>query len=230
MATHRAPRKCSLCREEGCNKSKPTCPIRMIMATNSCPQCHREGCDVNNPNCPVKREIQNHHLIANAGFPMRFLGRVSNYAKIINPNLFDHVTEATLKRIYLRDLLEKITSIYSQKIVEAINNSRVSSPVQVPAQVPAPAPVPAPVQVPAPVIPQKVKLLSGYKTCTEECGVCYDKMCDLTFNCDHQLCFDCFKGIIRSKNPALKCPFCRGYIENVQAGNHQTLVNLVALK
>jgi hypothetical protein len=157
---------------------------------------------------------------------MRFLGRVSNYAKFINPNLFDHVTEATLKRIYLRDLLEKITSIYSQKIVEAINNSRASSPVQVPAPV-----IIIPAQVPAPVIPQKkVKLLSGYKTCTEECGVCYDKMCELTFNCDHQLCFDCFKGIIRSKKPAMTCPFCRGYIENVQAGNHQTLVNLVALK
>jgi Zn finger protein HypA/HybF involved in hydrogenase expression len=44
------------------------------------------------------------------------------------------------------------------------------------------------------------------------------------------VCFDCFKGIKQLKKPTMICPFCRGDIENVQAGNHQSLVNLVALK
>lgn len=228
METNRAPRKCSQCRQAGCNKSKPTCPIRMEMSGNSCPQCHRDGCTV--ITCPVKREIHHHNLIANLD-PMRFLTRLSTYVKLINPNLFDHVAEITLKEQYIRDLLEKIKSIYTQKIAEAIQNSRV--PVQVP-----PAPVQVPPSIPArhrgpaaPVLPQKrIRLLSGYKTCTEECGVCYDKTCEVTFNCDHQVCFDCFKGIKQLKKPTMICPFCRGDIENVQAGNHQSRVNLAALK
>ena len=224
----RAPRKCSMCRQEGCNKNKPTCPAKMEMSGNSCSQCHRDVCTV--ITCPVKREMHHHHLIANLD-PMRVLIRLPTYVKLINPKIFDHVAEITLKEQYTRDLLEKIKSIYTQKIAEAIQNSRV--PVQVP-----PAPVQVPPSIPArhrgpaaPVLPQKrIRLLSGYKTCTEECGVCYDKTCEVTFNCDHQVCFDCFKGIKQLKKPTMICPFCRGDIENVQAGNHQSLVNLVALK
>ena len=220
----RAPRKCSMCRQEGCNKNKPTCPARIEMSGNSCSQCHRDGCTV--LTCPVKREIHHHHLIANLD-PMRFLTRLSTYVKLINPNLFDHVTEITLKEQYIRDLLEKIKSIYTQKIAEAIQNSR--APVQVP---PDPPSVPARPRGPAaPVLPQKrIRLLSGYKPCTEECGVCYDKTCEVTFNCDHQVCFDCFNGIKELKKPAMICPFCRGDIENVQAGNRKSRANLAALK
>jgi hypothetical protein len=63
--------------------------------------------------------------------------------------------------------------------------------------------------------------LPEYKMCSEECGICYDKTCNVTLNCNHQVCVDCFKSHVTATetkiNASLKCPFCRCVTETVNA-------------
>jgi hypothetical protein len=149
--------------------------------------------------------------------PITTVGRF--YSQInVNPNLYDHIENITLREKYLKELTEKIQYIYLTVVVNNITTAISSQPI---------------IQTIIP--PKKVEfdVLQGYKMCTEECGVCYDKTCNVTFNCNHQLCVDCFKGNVTSiaaKNfPILKCPFCRSIIESVQSSDkntHDTLVNL----
>ena len=79
-----------------------------------------------------------------------------------------------------------------------------------------------------------VEVLREYKMCTEECGICYDKICNVTFNCNHQSCVGCFKGHFKATKPIkssiLKCPFCRGTIESVLSSDKNTRDILVGRK
>jgi hypothetical protein len=67
----------------------------------------------------------------------------------------------------------------------------------------------------------KLNVLPEYKMCSEECGICYDKTCNVTLNCNHQVCVDCFKSHVTATetkiNASLKCPFCRTVTETVNA-------------
>ena len=226
--SQRAPRKCSLCRQEGCNKSKITCPARVGMP---CTKCHMANCSATNPFCPIKTEIHKHRLII-AGTPnpssIRFLPD-------IDPNLYFYITSDSLREKYRTEFKKKITEMYvatSRRyfwrpfaVRESQNQNQNQSQNQ---RLVIPTYTPAPLSLEP--FSGKVKLLSGYKECTEECGVCYDKTCELTFNCNHQLCGDCFNGILKSRNTTPKCPFCRGNVENVQACNDKFSVNLTAIK
>jgi hypothetical protein len=241
-ATQRAPRKCSLCRQEGCNKSKPTCPARVGMpctkchmancsATNPfcpvrmgtlCSLCYIEGCSATNPFCPIKTEIHKHRLII-AGTP-----RPSIYfSPVIDPNLYFYITSDSVREKYRSEFKRKITEMYVEAHRAYVNSTIAIQRLQNQRLV-IPSYTPAPLSLEP--FSGKVKLLSGYKECTEECGVCYDKTCELTFNCNHQLCGDCFNGILKSRNTTPKCPFCRGNVENVQACNDKFSVNLTAIK
>jgi hypothetical protein len=69
--------------------------------------------------------------------------------------------------------------------------------------------------------------------CTEECGICYDKTCNITLNCNHQFCVDCFKGHVTATetkiNASLQCPFCRTVTASVNATDaaiHDELLKL----
>jgi hypothetical protein len=155
-----------------------------------------------------------HHTLIASGIPDT--GYIYRMDPInVNPNLFDHIENPILREKYLEDLNFKITLLYIQA-----NNNLYRAIVQQ--------------TILAPPIPKKkivVRVLKGYKMCTEECGICYDKTCKVTFNCNHQTCLGCFKGhylATKSKNsPLLKCPFCRGTIESVQGSNQKTYDSLV---
>lgn len=226
LTVQRAPRKCSQCHQERCNKSKATCPVNVARTGHSpnqvlplagiCDLCCREGCFTD---CPVKMLIDHHTRVANSmSNPISNVG--SFYSRInVNPNLYDHIENVSLRQRYLTDLTEKIRDIYMSLVVN--NITRLINRQQTLTQS---------------AIPQKkveFDVLHGYKMCSEECGICYDKTCNVTFNCNHKLCVDCFKGhftSIAAKNfPILNCPFCRSTIETVQASDkktHDTLVNL----
>lgn len=230
LNVQRAPKKCSQCRQTGCNKSKATCPVNVARTGHSpnqvlplagiCELCCREGCNTLNPECPVKMLIDHHTRVANSmSNPISNVGSI--YSQInVNPNLYDHIGNISLRQRYLTDLTEKIRDIYMRLVVN--NITRLINRQQTLTQS---------------AIPQKklvFDVLHGFKKCTEECGVCYDKTCELTFNCSHQLCVDCFKGHVKSKettaNPTLTCPFCRDTTASVQASNQTSYVNLLALK
>ena len=251
METQRAPRKCSLCRQEGCNKSKPTCPARVGMPCTNCHMadcsasnpfcpvrmkticslCYIRGCNKNSPFCPIKTEIHKHRLII-AGTPNPSSTR---FLPDIDPNLYFYITSDSLREKYRTEFKKKITEMYVAAarryfwrpfaVRESQNQNQNQSQNQ---RLVIPTYTPAPLSLEP--FSGKVKLLSGYKECTEECGVCYDKTCELTFNCNHQLCGDCFNGILKSRNTTPKCPFCRGNVENVQACNDKFSVNLTAIK
>jgi hypothetical protein len=128
----------------------------------------------------------------------------------VNPNLFDHIENPILREKYLEDLNFKITLLYIQ-----VSNNLYNAIIQQ--------------TILAPPIPKKtlvIQVLRDFKMTTEECGICYDKPCKVTFNCNHQSCVGCFKGhyaATKSKNsPLLKCPFCRGTIDSVYPGDKNT--------
>ncbi len=217
----RAPRKCSQCRQEGCNKSKAICPVniargytprQLLPVAGTCELCRRQGCFTE---CPVQMLIDHHTVIASGIPDPGYIYRMDPIN--VNPNLFDHIENPILREKYLEDLNFKITLLYIQA-----NNNLYNAIVQQ--------------TILAPPIPKKkivVRVLRDFKMCTkdEECGICYDKTCKVTFNCNHQTCLGCFKGhytATKSKNsPILQCPFCRGTIESVQGSNQKTYDTLV---
>jgi len=210
--TQRSPRKCSQCRQEKCNKNSVNCPVniargytpkQLLRVAGTCDLCRRVGC---NAECPLKNLVDHHTGIASR------LQRYGTYPPInINPNSFDHIENTVLRAKYLEDFIWKINNIYTSANVNLLN--AIAG---------------------APSIPKKniaVEVLREYKMCTEECGICYDKPCNVTFNCNHQSCVGCFKGhfnATKSKNfPLLKCPFCRGTIYTVQSSDKNTRDTLV---
>lgn len=225
--SQRATRKCSQCRAEGCNKSKATCPVnvdrnlntptQLLPLTVTCNLCRREGCNNLNPECPVKMLLDHHNSLANSiTNPITMVGRF--YSQInVNPNLYDHIENITLREKYLKELTEKIQSIYITVVVNNITNAITAQPAQT--------------EIPLKKVVFDV--LPGYKMCAEECGICYDKTCNVTFNCAHQSCVDCFTGHVTSisaKNfPILKCPFCRCSIDSVQSSDENTRESLMKL-
>ena len=228
-SAERAPRKCSQCRQERCNKSKATCPVnvargnsptQLLPLAGICDLCRRVGCNTLNPECPVKMLIDHHTSVANSmSNPISNVGSI--YSQInVNPNLYDHIGNVNLRQQYLTDLTDKIRDIYLRLVVN--NITRLINMQQTLTQS---------------AIPKKniaVEVLREYKMCTEECGICYDKPCNVTFNCNHQSCVGCFKGhfnATKTKNfPLLKCPFCRCTIESVQSSDKNTRDTLVGRK
>ena len=220
--SQRAPRKCSQCRQEGCNKSKAICPVniargytprQLLPTAGTCDLCRRGGCNTLNPECPVKILVDQHTLSANGITDPGYIFRMAPIN--VNPNLFDHIENPILKEKYIKDLNFKITDLYiraSNNIYNAIVQQTILAP-----------PIPKKTLV--------IQVLRDFKMTTEECGICYDKPCKVTFNCNHQSCVGCFKGhyaATKSKNsPLLKCPFCRGTIDSVYPGDKNTRVLLV---
>jgi hypothetical protein len=47
-----------------------------------------------------------------------------------------------------------------------------------------------------------------------QCGICYEKRNKVQFiPCNHKLCIGCSNKIITQQYPHIKCPFCRGKVE-----------------
>ena len=221
----RTPRKCSQCRQEGCNKSKAICPVniargytprQLLPVAGTCELCRRQGCFTE---CPVQMLIDHHTLIASGIPDTGYIYRMDPIN--VNPNLFDHIENPILREKYLEDLNFKITLLYIQA-----NNNLYRAIVQ---QTILGPPIPPP--IPKKTLGAGIEVLRDFKRSSEECGICYDKTCKVTFNCNHQTCLGCFKGhylATKSKNsPLLKCPFCRGTIESVQGSNQKTYDSLV---
>lgn len=215
--SQRAPRKCSQCRQEGCNKSKAICPVniargymprQLLPTAGTCELCRRGGCNTLNPECPVKILVDHHTLIASGIQDTRYIYRMDPIN--VNPNLFDHIENPILKEKYLKDLNFKLLQLYirnNRNLYDAIVQQTILAP-----------PIPKKTLV--------IEVSREFKMTTEECGICYDKPCKVTFNCNHQSCVGCFKGhyaVTKSKNsPLLKCPFCRGTIDSVYPGDKNT--------
>jgi hypothetical protein len=215
--SQRAPRKCSQCRQEGCNKSKAICPVniargymprQLLPTAGTCELCRRGGCNTLNPECPVKILVDHHTLIASGIQDTRYIYRMDPIN--VNPNLFDHIENPILKEKYLKDLNFKLLQLYirnNRNLYDAIVQQTILAP-----------PIPKKTLV--------IEVSREFKMTTEECGICYDKPCKVTFNCNHQSCVGCFKGhyaATKSKNsPLLKCPFCRGTIDSVYPGDKNT--------
>ena len=215
--SQRAPRKCSQCRQEGCNKNKAICPVniargytprQLLPVAGTCELCRRGGCNTLNPECPVKILVDQHTLSASGITDPGYIFRMAPIN--VNPNLFDHIENPILKEKYIKDLNFKITQLYIQ-----VSNNLYNAIIQQ--------------TILAPPIPKKtlvIQVLRDFKMTTEECGICYDNPCKVTFNCNHQSCVGCFKGhyaATKSKNsPLLKCPFCRGTIDSVYPGDKNT--------
>ena len=212
----RAPRKCSQCRQEGCNKAKATCPINIErngvpvvvpVKKRLCGACRREGCCSTSPLCPVNIEIKRH--VGRARLEDHHGYNLSQYEHI-----FGHIQDPVYKRRLSVRLHYKIQEIYNhhhyifmmrlmaervlieRRIAALSDNNQQRSKV-------------------------KLNVLPEYKMCSEECGICYDKTCNVTLNCNHQVCVDCFKSHVTATetkiNASLKCPFCRTVTETVNA-------------
>ena len=226
--SQRAPRKCSQCRQEGCNKSKAICPVniargytprQLLPTAGTCDLCRRGGCNTLNPECPVKILVDQHTLSASGITDPGYIFRMAPIN--VNPNLFDHIENPILKEKYIKDLNFKITLLYiqaSNNLYNAIVQQTILGP-----------PIPPP--IPKKTLGAGIEVLRDFKRSSEECGICYDKTCNVTFNCNHKSCFGCFKGHVaatKAKNSIiLSCPFCRGTINSVYPGDKNTRVLLV---
>jgi hypothetical protein len=228
----RAPRKCSQCRQEGCNKGKATCPVNVQrtgvvpvvvpvvvrpVKKRLCGACRREGCCSNSILCPVKIELNRHYDRAT---------RMEDYAEPNNSGQYEHIfnhIQDPIQRLRLsRKLFNQILEIYCNQrhlmfmmriMAEArafgAYSNRQRSKVQ-------------------------LTVLPEYKMCSkEECGICYDKTCNVTLNCNHEVCVDCFKGHVTATetkiNASLQCPFCRTVTASVNATDaaiHDELLKL----
>ena len=210
----RAPRKCSQCRQEGCNKAKATCPINIErngvpvvvpVKKRLCGACRREGCCSTSPLCPVNIELKRH--VGRARLEDHHGYNLSQYEHI-----FGHIQDPVYKRRLSVRLHYKIQEIYNHNIfIMRIMAERVLIERRI-------AALSDNNQQRSKV---KLNVLPEYKMCSEECGICYDKTCNVTLNCNHQVCVDCFKSHVTATetkiNASLKCPFCRTVTETVNA-------------
>lgn len=232
VPTVRAPRRCSQCRQEGCNKGKATCPVNVErtgivpvvvpvvvrpVKKRLCSACRREGCCATSILCPVKIEINLHSQRAT---------RLENYAanseSHYEETIFNHIQDPIYRLSLSSGLYHRIRMIYSDQlfmVMMTVMEERMRSAVysqdnQQRSKV-------------------QLTVLPEYKMCTEECGICYDKTCNITLNCNHQVCVDCFKGHVTATetkiNASLQCPFCRTVTASVNATDatiHEALVKL----
>jgi len=229
--TVRAPRKCSQCRQEGCNKGKATCPVNIARTEGQvvvpvvvpvvpvkkrlCGACRREGCVRTNMLCPVKIEINRHYERA---IQMEDYAEPNNSGQ--HEHIFNHIQDPIQRLRLSRNLHLQISETY--------DNQRFRFMMRILAEARATG-------VYSNQQRSKVKLtvLPEYKMCTEECGICYDKTCNVTLNCNHEVCLDCFKGHVTATetkfNASLKCPFCRTVTASVNAADvaiHDELLKL----
>ena len=59
----------------------------------------------------------------------------------------------------------------------------------------------------------------------EECGICYESSCNVTTNCGHKYCQDCFQKHFRNlRKPC--CAFCRSKVTLVKVSDVQVCDNL----
>jgi len=214
----RAPRKCSQCHQEGCNKGKATCPINIErtgipvvvpvvvpVKKRLCGACRREGCCSTSPLCPVNIELKRH--VGRARLEDHHGYNLSQFEHI-----FGHIQDPVYKRRLSVRLHYKIEEIYNHNIfIMRIMAERVLIERRI-------AALSDNNQQRSKV---KLNVLPEYKMCSEECGICYDKTCNVTLNCNHQVCVDCFKSHVTATetkfNASLKCPFCRTVTETVNA-------------
>jgi hypothetical protein len=225
---YRFARKCSQCRQEGCNKGKATCPVNIErtgvvpvvvpVKKRRCGACRREGCRKTNPTCPVNVELCRHYARANRMEPEP--NNADEYG-----NAFNHIENPVCRQRLAANLRFDIREIYyNQRVISNMRTLRIAEILRA-----------AYSQADSNEQRSKVKLnvLPEYKMCSEECGICYDKTCNVTLNCNHQVCVDCFKGNVTATetkfNASLKCPFCRCVTETVNATDaniHDELVKL----
>ena len=229
---YRFARKCSQCRQEGCNKGKATCPVNIERTgvvpvvvpvvvpakTRRCGSCRREGCRKTNPTCPVNVELCRHYARAQRMEPEP--NNADEYG-----NVFNHIENPVCRQRLAANLRFDIREIYNnEQLIHRMRIFRMTEILRA-----------AYSQADSNEQRSKVKLtiLPEYKMCSEECGICYDKTCNVTLNCNHQVCVDCLKGNITATetkfNASLKCPFCRCVTETVNATDaniHDELVKL----
>lgn len=202
-------RKCCQCHQEGCHKGKASCPVNISVKKRCCSGCRREGCTSNSIMCPVKKELIRHYELA---AQLQRLPEPNNPTRQYE-NIFNHIEDPLYRRKLSTTLYYKI-QLSVDRIMRDVQarNSQVSTQQ---------------------ISNVKLTVLPEYKMCSEECGICYDKTCNVTLNCNHQLCVDCLKGNLKATeakfNETLKCPFCRCVTETVQATDvniHDKLVKL----
>jgi hypothetical protein len=252
----RAPRKCSQCRQEGCNKGKATCPVNIEricpvvipvdipvvipvvipVKKRLCGECLREGCDSTNMMCLVKIEIERHCELAaqmqclptystdatslqqrcNVYLLEAEMGRLpepNNPTRHYQETVFNHIEDPVCRYKLSINLYYKIYLKVNKIMIDVRARNSQESTQQT----------------------SKVKLtvLPEYKMCSEKCGICYAKTCNVTLNCNHQVCVDCFKGNFRATkakfNASLTCPFCRCVTETIQATDAKIRKALVKL-
>ena len=209
--TVRAVRKCSQCRQEGCNKSKATCPVNVDKAIQSiyvpkkklCVLCRREGCCRTNLMCPVKIEIERHNRLAFEMAPIRsFIVGVSHID--VKPDLYDHIEDPEKRQKQFNKLYYHIMDIYHNERLQYIERALAFRGANIPKI--------------------RVNVLSNYVKCEGECGICYSSECNIMLNCKHQVCVDCIKGQMKVAQTSGKfnCAFCRADIKFMNANNDET--------
>lgn len=223
-------RKCSQCRQEGCNKRKATCPVNIQktcpvvvpvvvpvvipvvipVKKRLCSECKREGCTSNSMMCPVKIESERHYELA---AQMQRLPEPNNPTRQYAETVFNHIEDPCCRIKLSMKLYYKI-QLNVTRIMREVHTRNSQESTQQASNV-------------------KLNVLPEYKTCTEECGICYDKTSNVTLNCNHQVCVDCFKGNFKATkakfNETLKCPFCRCITETVNAADAKIRKALVKL-
>jgi hypothetical protein len=217
-------RKCSQCRQEGCNKSKATCPVNAEKASSSsdiyvpkkrrCALCRREGCCRTNLMCPVKIEIERHNRLAFEMAPVRsFIVGVSPID--VKPDLYDHIQDLEEREKQFNKLKRDIIFRYEYERFQYIERALIyrGTPVENPVVVPR----------------ITVNVHSNYVKCEGECGICYENKCNVMLNCKHEVCLDCFKGQIKVAQTSrkLNCAFCRTDIKSINAGDANTYKLLI---
>ena len=236
--TVRAPRKCSQCRQEGCNKGKATCPVNIErtgvvpvvipvvvpvvvrpVKKRLCGACRREGCCATSILCPVKIELNRHYDRA-----ARLENYAANNSSHYEETIFNHIQDPIYRLRLSAKLFYKIRIIYSDQRFIVMMRYMAERAMQRAAGFSQDNQQRSKV---------KLTVLPEYKMCAEECGICYDKTCNVTLNCNHKVCVDCFKGYVTATetkfNASLKCPFCRCVTSSVNATDanvHDELVKL----
>ena len=230
LNVQRAPKKCSQCRQTGCNKSKATCPVNVVDYMNIvrrprlCALCRREGCCRTNLMCPVKIEIERHKRLAFELAPVRiFIVGVSPID--VKTDLYDHIQDPEKRAKQFDKLYRHIMDIYHheryQYMQRELTYSRAYIQEQQFIQNQNRGQGQGQGQQAQKVI---VNVLNDYVKCEGECGICYESECNVMLNCKHQLCVTCLKGqmTVAQISGKFNCAFCRADIKSINASNDET--------
>jgi hypothetical protein len=195
METVRAVRKCSLCRQEGCNKSKAT--------------------------CPVKIEIERHKILAFELAPVRiFIVGVSPIN--VKTDLYDHIQDPEKRAKQFDKLYRHIMDIYHHERYQYMQRELTYSRAYIQQQQFIQNQNRGQGQGQAQKV--IVNVLNDYVKCEGECGICYESECNVKLNCKHQLCVTCLKGqmTVAQISGKFNCAFCRTDIKSINANNDET--------